>query len=791
MFKNYLKIALRNFLRQKTYAFINMAGLGIGMACCILLLLFVQDELSFDRFHQNADRIYRIVRESKYEDYIDHFAHTPAPLAPALMRDFPEVVNAVRFAYRQRQLVTYQNKQFWEERFMLADPSIFEIFTFPLLKGNPKTALQNLYSIVITEDMAKKYFGEEEPIGKRLRVGSYQTKDYVVTGVLKNIPGNSQLQFDFLASFQHQKANISWWASNYTTFILLPNGDSAADLEGKFPDFIGKYLGEGDKNRIKFHLQPLTEIHLHSKLRSDLPTNRDISHIYIFSGIAFIILLIACINYMNLATARYAGRAKEVGMRKVVGAQRAQLIVQFIGESILLSFIALVLALILVEVFLPTFNQLANKNLQFKYFANLSTLAGLAGITLFVGLVAGSYPALFLSASKPISILKSGSQAGEYRTSTFIRKGLVVAQFSFSIIFIFCIMVVYNQLSYIRNKNLGYDKDHIVVMPIYFSEMQSKYPIFKNEIVQNSSVSGATATAYLPSKQGYNQNAWWEGLPDDEFSNMMRWIPADRDFIETLGMEIVAGRTFSLPQGGLVEVEDEYILNESAVKHLGWRNPIGKQFKIIKKGTVVGVVKDFHFRSLHHEIEPLVLYNFHKIYHYLLVKIQPTEISSTLAFLKQKWQSIAPGQPFQYFFLDEDFDRIYKSETRLSNIFGYIAGVTILIACLGLLGLSSFAAERRTKEIGIRKVLGASVLNIILLLSQDFSKWVIVANIIAGPIAYFSMNKWLQNFAYHTSIGTELFILAGIATLMIAIVTVSYQAIKAALTNPVEALRYE
>ena len=785
MLKNYLKVALRNLRRYKTYSFINIFGLAVGIACCLLILLWIQDELSYDKFHKNADRIYRVSAEFNYAGRPDHFAHTPAPLAPALCNEFPEVIGAVRFAGGWRELIAYGDKQFWVRRFVRADPNIFDVFTFPLAKGDPQKALKELYSIVITEEMAQKFFGDEDPLGKILNVGTEGREDYKITGVLKNVPSNSQLQFDCLVSFSHQRGNIGWGAWNYNTYILLHPNSPPHEIETKFPDFIGKYMGEKRKANTKLHLQPLTKIHLRSKLRNDLATNRDIAHIYIFSGIALLILIIACINFMNLSTARSAIRGKEVGMRKVVGAHRSQLIKQFLGESLLLSFIALLLALVLVEIFLPIFNALADKILVFRYFDNFSLLVSLVGIVLFTGVVAGSYPAFFISASRPINVL-SGGRA--YVPTSIVRRIFVVAQFAISIIFIACTILIHNQLGYIKDKNLGYDKDHIAVIPLFYQDVSPKYRLYKDAILQNKTILVATATSFLPSEKCYYQDVWWEGMAVDDY-DYIDWINVDHDFLETLDIELTLGRDFS--REFISDVEGAYILNESAVKNIGWENPIGKQFKIVKKGTVIGVVKDFHYKSLHNKIEPMALYIYPEGFYYLLVRFRPDNVSNSIEFLRNKWKQFFPGRPFEYSFLDADFDRMYKTEAQLGKIFNHIAALAIFIACLGLFGLASFTSERRTKEIGIRKVLGASVSSIVQLLSKEFIKWVVIANLIAWPVAYYAMSKWLQNFAYRINIVWWAFVLAGVLALVISLLAVSYQAIKAATANPVDALRYE
>ncbi len=788
MFKNYLKIALRNLFKQKIYSIINIFGLSLGLCCCILIMLYIQDELSFDRFHENADQIYRVVVEIRYKEKLDHFAHTPAPLAPAVLQEFPEILNAVRFSTsRSHELIAYQEKQFWEDGLIMADPSIFDVFTFPLSRGDPKTALDDPSAIVITESTARKYFGSQDPMGKVLKIGDDRVQDFKITGILRDIPSHSQLRFDFLISFANQRGNIEWGQWNYTTYIQLPSDYPPSVLEDKFPRLVGRYAGEEAKTNYKLHLQPLTRIHLHSNLRADLATNRDISHLYIFSGIGLLILMLACINFVNLVTARTVVREKEVGLRKVVGANRFQLLVQFLGEAVLLTLFAFLLSLILTEFLLPIFNGLTGKALTLHLLDDLPFMAVLITLMLVVGVLSGFYPAYAISRFYPISFFRKGF--GEKASGhSILRKTLVVVQFFISIAFISSTAIMHRQMTYIKNKNLGYDKEHLVVFPIFYRDVHPQYELLKSEILKNPLIVNATATSYLPSKQNFYQNTWWEGLPEDD-DEMMHWLSVDQDFIQTLGIEVKAGRDFSslFPSAR----SKTYMLNEAAVKWIGWDNPVGKQFEILGRGTVIGVVNDFHFQSLHHQIMPLALNIYPEALRYLLVRIQARDIPKSLQFLKRKWEELFPSRPFDYSFFDEDFDRIYRSETQLRKTFNTISVLAILIASLGLFGLASFATMRRTKEIGIRKVMGASVSGIFLLLVKEFAKWVLVANIIAIPLAYFAMSLWLQNFAYRTGIGFWIFFLVAAFVYMIALLTVGYQAIKSATATPVEALRYE
>jgi putative ABC transport system permease protein len=772
--------------RYKAYSLINIIGLAIGMAACLLLFLWVQNELSYDRYHQKTGRIYRVISQWESEGQLERFAGTSAPLGPALVNEFPDIEKAVRFG-TNGFLISYENKRFFENVFF-ADPELFDVFTFPLIKGDPEAVLKEPHSIIISEEMKEKYFGEEDPIGKIINLDEFG--DFKITGVLKNIPPNSHFRFDFLGSFYDYAARHfdQWGMSNYWTYVLTSKNFDQDKFKEKLPEFVEKYRGKEVryKYKVTYPLQSLASIRLHSNLRGEIEPNSDIETIYIFSAVALFILLIACLNYINLSTARYASRAREVGLRKVIGASRPQLINQFLGESLLFSFIAVLLAVALAEVFLPLFNSLSGKRLVFDYFKNLILLPGLIITALFAGLAAGSLPAFYISALQPVRALKGMLKASS-RVS-WLRRSLVLSQFVISIIFIFCTITISNQLSYMRNKKLGFDKEHVVNIPIYDKNALQRYETIKNEFLENPRILGVSASSYFPGKVSWYQSYWYEGMSDKE-NPMIRWISVDHDFLPTFGIELVSGRNFSRDFPS--DVKGAYILNESAVKEISWVSPLGKQFRIIEKGTVVGVVKNFHFKSLHQRIEPFALYLCPEYFEYFSVRISPEGIPQTLDFLKNKWQELVPNQLFQFSFLDEDFDSLYKAEMRLEKIFGIVTSLAIFIACLGLFGLAAFTAEQRTKEIGVRKVLGASVSGIFLLLSREFTRWVLVANVIACPVAYYVMSRWLQNFAYRINIGPWVFILAAGMALLIALLTVSYQAIRAALANPVESLRYE
>ncbi|RMD93019.1 MAG: FtsX-like permease family protein, partial [Calditrichaeota bacterium] len=701
MFKNQFKIAIRNLLKNKIYTIINITGLAIGMASSILIFLFVLDELSYDRYHKNAERIYRIVEESQAYGKLISLPQMQAPMGPALVATFPEVENAVRlFPVRSTVLVRYGEKSFNEEGLLYADSTIFDIFTFPILSGDPGAALRDPNTVVITRKMAKKIFGHESPIGEQLTIGKDET--YTVTNVVEDVPQNSHFTFNFLLPLVNVSKITgdplnSWFRmSAYFTYLLLADGASARQIEEKLPDFIVRNLGEEYARRSHFFLQPLTSIHLHSHLDSELAPNSDIRYVYLFSAIAFLILLIACINFMNLATARTATREREVGMRKALGAHRGQLFRQFFGESLLMTCLGFLLAIALVELILPTFNTLVNKSLTLGSNTLSHFWLGLLTIVLFVSIVAGGYPAAYLSRFQPVNILKGGSTFGVKSSGTVkFRQILVNVQFTVSIALIIATLIIFKQLEFIQNKNLGFHKEQVVVIHLLES-VEGKHNVIKNALLQHPNVLQVAMSSTVPGKKPMQAVVEVEGFSQNLFMNS---IAVDYDFIKTLGIELVAGRDFSREIA--TDAEEAFIVNEAAVRKFGWKSPVGKKIKWInKQGKVIGVVRDFHYMSLHEKIEPLVLHIWPGFFPYLLVRVSTVNLSGTLEFLKSKLQEILPHVPITYSFLDEDFARLYTAEQRLAKIFSYFSILAIFISCLGLFGLAAYAAERRTKEIG-------------------------------------------------------------------------------------------
>jgi len=789
MLGNYLKIASRNLLKHRGYSFINIAGLAIGMACCILILLWVQDELSYDRFHENLNELCRVVQEQHYTDgTIFPVAVTPEPLGPALKKDYPEITDYTRFRIIDRALISYKGNSFYEEGFGFADPSFFEMFTLPFVGGDPEKALSALNSVVITEQMAEKYFGDEEPVGKVLTLNS--ERDFMVSGVIKNVPNNSHFHFDFLGKFEYilkeLKWGDGWWNNSFYTYVLLQKNARLDEINSKIYEYIKKIAPD---SRAKFLLQPVKDIHLYSSFRIDLygPTGDKSAYIYIFSLIALFILFIACINFMNLTTARSGSRAKEIGLRKVAGAYRTNIITQFFTESVLLSIIAFIIALLLVLFFLPFFNDLSGKQISPDFYLNIKIVVGLTGIALLTGIIAGSYPALMLSSFHPVKVLK-GALKGGAKGSLF-RKVLVVTQFSLSIILIIGTITVNKQLDYIQNRKLGYEKDYV----LYFGnegELKEKYDLFKNELLKDPKVKGVTVSSALPtitvsSTSGFS----WEGsTPEDNV--LMHTYSVDHDFIKTFAMEIIEGRDFS--KKITTDETEAYIINEAAAKQMRLESPVGKRFTLqANEGRIIGVVKNFHFKSLHNEIESLLLRIEPRWFKYIFVRLDSEDIFKTIQSIEKVHQEFNPGYPFEFSFLDESIDKLYKAEQQIGVIIQYFTILAIFISCLGLFGLASYMAEQRTKEIGVRKVLGATVQNIVLLLSQEFIKWVLIANIIAWPAAWYVMNRWLQGFAFRTNIGIWIFVVSAALAFVIALFTVSFQSIKASYANPVKSLKYE
>ena len=803
MLKSYLKIAFRNLFRHKSYSFINMAGLAIGMACCLIIFLYVQTSLRYDTHHKHANDIYRMVTEDKKSDRKNWVTLTPPILAPTLIKTFPEVEQAARMIILPGLLIEHNNKKFFEENFYLADSSILQILTLPLQAGNPQTALNTPNTVIISEEVAQKYFGPDNPLGKVLTIDrEVQVK---ITGVMAKPATPTHLKADFICSFSLARKFFperlqKWTWHQFYTYVRLKENTPKQAFAAKLANYVDKEVSpQTSAAGVKdvFHLQPVKDIYLRSlHLEYDQPNRGNINFVYAFAVIALFILVIACFNFMNLATARSLRRAKEVGVRKVVGAHKSQLITQYLSESILMTLFAFMLAIPIVELVLPFFNKLSDEALSLHLGKDFLIVAVLLLLSVPVGLLAGLYPAFFLSSFLPIDVLKSNTTAKGFRLSS-LRQGLVIAQFVISVVLIAATAIVYQQLHYLRNKDLGFDKEQTLVFHMEGEKMMKAYAQFKTEILRSPHVVAAAASYGEPGGLIAGDGIRLRG---DKNNRTISMFTVDYDYIPMLKLQMVAGRPFSKKYQ--TDEQQAFILNETAVREFGLGTPdqaLGQEIfwdewldpTKVKKGKVIGIVKDFHFKSLHQKIEPFVMHVYPGTFGWMTVRISGKDVPGALKHLEKTWHSFAPDYPFQYNFLDDYFGKMIESERKLSLIFTIFAGLAIFIACLGLLGLVAFAAQQRTKEIGIRKVMGASVSQIMLLLSKDFAKLVLIAILIATPIAWYGMHHWLQDFAYRITINPFIFVVAGLIALAITLATVSFLTRKAATTNPVKSLRSE
>jgi putative ABC transport system permease protein len=802
MIKNYFKIAFRNLIKNKVFSSINIFGLAAGITCSLLIFLFVQDEISYDRFHKDANNIYRVVKDFVNDDGSRlPDATTPPAIAPAMQKEIPEVVSVTRVFpnWGSSFLISYGDKKITEEKLYRVDSSFFDVFTFPFIKGNSKKAFKQINSIVLTENTAKRYFGKDDPMGKVLKIDNLG--DMMVTGVLKDVPSNSHFHFDFLISVRKFSGNIdaNWGFYNFYTYIKVKDKTNIAALANKIQAAYKRGVKEG-KNI--FYTQRLTDIHLTSNLKWELEPNSDKLYVYVFTLIALFIILIASINYINLSTAKSSLRAKEIGVRKVTGALRASLIKQFLLESVITCIIASVVAIAAAQLLLPFVNTIIQKQLTFG--DNPVLLLYVLLTALFIALVAGIFPALYLSSFKPIAVLK-GFKLNERRTLS-LRKTLVVLQFTISIALIIGALIISQQMHFIQSTKLGLDKEQVIVVKNTGFLSSTDGNAFQNTALQIPGIKKIATSDGVVGGQNWTNSM---NLKGSKNSQLINFLSVSDDFLNVLGIEIKEGRGFSskfaadtmnngIPKGPLDQNIGSIVLNETAVKDLEIPIPaVGKQLLWNNDGdtmyyvTIIGVAKDFHFASFRNEIKPFAFVNNPRRRDNFTIKLSTDNIKVTLAQLGNNWNKFSPDRPFQYTFLDETFSKLYQSEARFQKVFISLVILGILIACLGLLGLATFAAQQRIKEIGIRKVLGASVTNVVSLLSKDFLKLVIIALIIAIPVAWFVMNKWLQDFAYRINIVWWVFPLAGIIAILIAFFTISFQAIKAAIANPVKSLRTE
>lgn len=800
MFKNLFKIALRNIFKDKVYSSINILGLTIGITCSMFLFMYILDELSYDRYHTNANNIYRIVSNIKEPDNSFTWAVAQVPMAQELRNNYPEVKNAVRFYGTGRTLYKNGEKQFNEEQFFLTDSTVFDMFTYEFIAGDMSTALDNPFSIVLTETVAKKYFATPaEALGQSLQ--NKENDEFKITGVIKDVPYNSHFRFDALISRSSRQGSDggSWGNFGVFTYIQLPEGYDLTKMYASLDTIVKQRVNpifEQYGIKVAYELQNIPDIHLHSKIQDEAEEGGDISYIYIFGAVSAFMLIIACINYMNLATARSANRAKEVGVRKVMGSQRRQLITQFITESVVLTVIALILSVILIYALLPAFNSLANKHLPFSYVLQTPVILSLIGITLFSGIVGGSYPAFYLSSFNPVNVLKGklAARGG----SVFFRRALVVLQFSISIFMLIATLVVFDQLSYMRNKDLGFDKERVIKLTLSERELRQKADVLVNRLKQAPEVAGVGTATSVP---GQGVGKLLLKVEDNEGKLVDRGIDlfnADFDFVKTMGMDIIQGRDFSRD----VSSDTTYavLVNQAMVKRMAWDDPIGKKFIFQGGGPnntdiekrVVGVLKDYHQNSLYDAIEPIMVILSDENY-FVLVRTEEGDVKESLAAVENVWKDLFPNNTFQFEFLDQDFNSQYTADEKRSLIFTVFSSLTIAIACLGLLGLAAFTTEQRTKEIGVRKVIGASVQSLVTLVSKEFFLLVGLGMLIAFPAAWYFTESWLTNFAYHIELKGEwpTFLLSALLAFVITLVTVGYHVMRAANSNPVKSLRDE
>ncbi|MFC1726156.1 ABC transporter permease [candidate division KSB1 bacterium] len=795
MFRNYLKTSLRIMRKQKGYTIINILGLALGLAICILILRYIQDEMSYDNYHNNVDRLYRISENFVSRSLVRDFATVGPPVGIFLRYYYPEVEKVARLQRRTRNVVKKGNNLFYENSLYLAEQEIFDIFKFDFIFGNPENALDQPKTAVISERIAKKYFGERNPLGETINISfdyfDREKYDYVVKGVIKDPPTNTHLKCDFLLSFKTIEISDmedDWgWTSFYTYIKVAPTADIEA-FNRKIRNIENVYGKEDTKNT--YFLQSVPKIHFYSKLAGETEPPGNLINIYVASAICLLILLIACFNFINLSTARSSLRAKEVGVRKVVGAQRSQLIRQFLNESMIITLCSLILSLTIAAFSLPVFNRLMLKEFTYSDFFNPATILYAVLLAVAVGFIAGSYPAFYLSLYRPSAVLKSSTAAKS--GGSLIRRILVVSQYTVSITLLILAVIFYRQIDYMKNKDLGFEKEQKLILPVFLSEFNLDYQTVKDEFSRIPHVEGITVSSGVP---GYGVGGWTTAIvgADDDKAQVMAYLIVDPDFIPEYRMDIISGRNFIRQNAS--DIQGAYILNESAVKNFGWYSAdeaVGQLLRSsVCESRVIGVVRDFHFAGLQREIEPLVFVVVPKWFRRVSLTVKTENLNDTIALIQKQWENLFPNKPFEYLFFDSIFDRFYRRENRLSKIFGVFTFLGLFIAGLGLFGLASFIVQQRSKEIGIRKVVGASVTSIFRLLTTEFSRLIFWASIFSIPIAYYLANRWLQEFAFRSNLGIPLFVIVCLSVLILSVILVGFQAIKAATANPVESLRDE
>ncbi len=798
MLRNYLKTAFRNIIRFKVYSAINIVGLAVGMAASMLISLYVQNDMSFDKFNKNYSRIYRVADIWTQNGNVAAWSLTPTGYANAFVNDFPGV-RAVRISHGMgvSVVVRYDDKLFKADGVILADSTFFNVFTFPFIEGNPNTALSAPFSVVLSESEAHKIFGNTDPLGKTIRLNNQF--DLTVTGVAKDPPLNSSIQFDFLASFvslpgiYHAPASIlnNFNSNDYYTFLLLPKGYQVESLRNSLPSLLTKYKEADVGEHEKLLLQPLSDVHFNTNLLFDFPNKGDKQYDYILSGIALFILLIACVNFINLSTARSATRAKEIGIRKVLGSNRSRLVRQLMMEFAILTLLSAAIGFVLIEMFLPAFNSATQVHLSADFRDNPLMILLFAAIWILVVVIASSYPSFYLSSFQPAATVKGTTKSGS-RESVF-RKGLIVFQFAISIFLIAITFVMWSQYNFLKSHKLGFEGRQVIYLP-WSTEIVKNYDAFKQQLLQRPQIESVARTGWLPGAPYDIEGYTWTGK-SGERSDGYYTMMVDPDLGSVLRLEFEAGRDFSSKMP--TDWKQSFVINEAAAKMMGWTAPeaIGQTLHSSygEKGKVIGVVKDFNIKSLKHGVEPVVMSmdSAHPQQFVVAMRISGKDIPATIRYIKSQWERFSPDFPFDVNFLDETFGRLYNSEQRLSGLFTTASLLSVVIACLGLFGLAAYATQQRTKEIGIRKVLGASIPQVVSLIAGDFIRLVIIANVIAWPLAYYAMERWLQSFAYRIDLGLWSFIFSGALALMIALATVSLQALRAATANPVESLRHE
>jgi putative ABC transport system permease protein len=790
MIRNYIVIAIRNLLKNPVYALINIFGLSIGITCSLLILIFIKNEISYDRFHDKRNELYRMVFAWVNPNGSEISPQMTAPVAPDMMEEFPEVKAATRITGYNDGYFTYQNKSYKAEKVIYADSLFFKMFSFKLISGDPETILKDPFTIILNEKTAQNIFGNEDPVGKIVRWNNKD--DLMIKGIVKSPPANSHLQFSSLISFsslyKDNRLHMDWNGGvQYYHYIELIPGASKKSIDAMLPEFMYRHINkifEGTGWSVNASLQPVTDIHLKSNYAGEIGANGSLSSIYIYSAVALFILLIACINFMNLTTAKSASRAREIGMRKVLGAEKESLIGQFLGESIIMTLLGFIIALIMIEILLPVFNSMVSRDLKLYQAGNLDLIICIPVFIIITGFIAGSYPAFVMSSFIPAKVLK-GISTGKKGASGF-RNILVLFQFAISLVLIICTIVIYSQLGYIRSKDVGYNRENILVLPFASENFKDKYMIVKDELKSIPGIIKSSATSEIPGR-GFTSN----GYKPEGYDRwiMFNAVDVDYDYIETMGLQVVRGRAFS-PE--FPSDKNAFLINETLARELNWDDPEGKTIERGGVHTVIGMVKDFNFASLHQEIGPLIFAMTPYLgYDYLLVRYKTDNLDVLINSIRKNWEKIDPNEPFEYFFLDDVFNDMYRAEQKLGSMLLYIAILAIIIACMGLFGLALYSTEQSTKEIGLRRAFGSTIAKVVLQLTGKFTRWVLLANLLAWPVAFILIRKYMQMYAYRIELPVWVFFLTALGTYLIALITISVQSVKAGTENPAKTLRYE